>query len=516
MSSPTGIPAASRVGPSYAAALAAAMVLYGATLAPGPLWQDNGLAQVRVLQRDLRGDLGLALSHPLYYALGIAMQALPFAESAFKTNLVSAVFGAITVANVFLLLRLWTGHARAAVIGATALAVAHTFWQHCTLAEVYTVSTALLTTELLCLLRYERTRRPAWLILLLLANGLGVSNHMLAALNLPCYGVMVLWLARRRQVRPGLLPALALAWIAGASLYLGLCIAQIGGGAGLLATARSALFGETYARNVLNIVPGRRQLVNSALYLVLNFPTPVLLLAWPGAASLRAAEDRLPRRMLAVLLAVHVLWAVRYNVPDQYTFFLPAIVLLGVVIGLGADRFLQRRDGRWAIAMTAGAVLPALLYVPLPTAARAMKLDIGATRELPYRETYSFFLHPWKTGYRGAERFAREVHDTLPEGSLLIADSTAVRPLHYRQLTGQWRRRVRVWPPPHAGEGVGPLREADLRPELAAGRVYVVSPRPGYCPPWLLAHYEFEEAWPVYRVREQDEARPVDHPAGTR
>ena len=106
---PHAVPQRSRLLAGYLLGLAAVLVLYGITVAPGPLWQDSGMAQVRVLRHDLYGSLGLALSHPLYYVLAIAFQVLPFAESAFKTNLVSAVFGAVTVANVLLIVRLLTG-----------------------------------------------------------------------------------------------------------------------------------------------------------------------------------------------------------------------------------------------------------------------------------------------------------------------------------------------------------------------------------------------------------------------
>ncbi|MBU0617209.1 MAG: DUF2723 domain-containing protein, partial [Planctomycetes bacterium] len=201
---------------AYWIALVAALVLFVFSMAPGVLWQDSGMAQVRVLQRDIVGHHGLALSHPLYYVLAIAFQVLPFAESAFKTNLVSALFGAVTVANVFLLLQLATGRHAAAAIGAISLAVAHTFWQHCALAEVYAVSTALLSAELLCIQQHATTGRPRWLLLLFLLNGLGVSNHLLAALSLPCYGVLMLWLVWHHRLRPTMLPGLALAWIIGA------------------------------------------------------------------------------------------------------------------------------------------------------------------------------------------------------------------------------------------------------------------------------------------------------------
>jgi len=58
---------ASASGREYLVALLAALVFYLVSMAPGPLWQDSGLAQVRVLQGDLHGNFGLALSLSLIH-----------------------------------------------------------------------------------------------------------------------------------------------------------------------------------------------------------------------------------------------------------------------------------------------------------------------------------------------------------------------------------------------------------------------------------------------------------------
>ncbi len=499
----------SRAWRGYLVAFGAALLLYVASMAPGVLWQDSGLAQLRALRGDLYGDLGLALAHPLYYLVTFAFQWLPFAESAFKTNLVSVLFGAVTVANVFLVLRLVTGHWKGATVGAVALAVAHTFWQHCALAEVYTVSTALLSAEVLCLLQYARTGRARWLVVLFLANGLGISNHMLAALSLGCYGVMTLWLVIRGRVRWSVVPLLALAWVSGAGLYLGMIVAQIAVGASVGEVMHSALFGTRSASPVLNLLPDTRQLIASGLYLGLSFPTPAALLIIPGLVALRSRELRLVRIMLVVLLVVHLAWAVRYDVPDQYTFFIPALVLLAMVIGQGADRFLQRHSRRWVYGLIVAAALPVAVYASLPRIARALDFNIGVGRPVPYRDSYVYFLRPWKTGYRGAERFAQEVRATLPPGAVLIADSTTVRPIHYLQLTGRWRDDVRVYPLLER-EAANALRlgEPPVSQELADGLVYTVNDHPVYLPRWLRKGYRFTKTGPIYRVAPAPETSP--------
>lgn len=486
----------------------AAFALYLATMAPGVLWQDNGLAQVRVLRGDLKGSLGLALSHPLFYAVAGAAQSLPFTESAFKTNLVAAFFGALTVANVYGLLRLVTGRAIPALVGATSLAVAHTFWQHCAMAEVYSLNSALLALELTCLFRFCVTDRPVWLVVLFLFNGLGVSNHMLAVLSLACYVVFLAVLLARRRLAPRWLLLFAVAWLGGAGLYLGMIVSEIASGAGWMAALRSACFGTIYRHNVLNLAMDLSLLKRSALYLALNFPTPVVLLVPLALASLWRTPAGSFRLVLLALTAVHLLWAMRYNVSDQYTFFFLAVVLLAIWIGLGADVFLWNRGRASVVLVLAAAAIPPLVYAPLPRIARAAGFDIGVARAVPYRDEYVYFLHPWKTGYRGPEQFARRLIDELPTDAVLLADTTTLRPLDYFRLTGRWRSDVAVFSAldvPSAD-----CSRAFLDQAIAGSRLFVVSATRGYVPDWLFDRYDFEPAAVVFRVKPR-----AGHPASS-
>ncbi len=457
------------------------------------------MAQVRVLQRDVVGKLGLALSHPLYYLIAIGAQHLPVQESAYKTNLVSALFGAVTVANLWLLVYLLTACPWSAVIGAISLSVAHTFWQHCALAEVYTITTAVLTAEFLCFVQYLHTRRVRWLILLFGVNGLGVSNHMLASLSLACYGVWLVLHLVRGDVPVMIIPCIFAAWAAGASPYLWLIIRDVQAGASWLETFRSALCG-AYARNVLNVFPSSGQFKNSLLYLGMNYPTPAFLLVLSAVACRGASRTAIG--MLAALLSIYLIWAVRYNVPDQYTFFIPAIVLTSAAIGLGARAWLANRRRTWRPALILLAALPAVVYVPLPTIARSLRLNMGLTRSIPYRDEYDYFLHPWKTGYRGAEQFAAEVARLLPADAVLLADSTTVRPIHYFQLTGRWQSRAKVYPSLEAPQVTGAMLQDTIVPDaVSRGTAYVVTPQPPYAPQWLVASYSFEPVGPFYRIK---------------
>ena len=90
----------------YFAVLFAAIVLYVVSCAPSSLWQDGGMFQHRIWHNDIEGNLGLALSHPLYHIIGIGVKYIPIGEFAYRVNLISAIAAAVAVANLFLLLRL--------------------------------------------------------------------------------------------------------------------------------------------------------------------------------------------------------------------------------------------------------------------------------------------------------------------------------------------------------------------------------------------------------------------------
>lgn len=500
--------------------LAAALLVYAVTLAPGMLWQDYGLAQYRTVAGDFVGARGLALSHPLYYLVTTAFQGVPIGQPPLRVNLVSALFGALSVANVYLLLRRLTPAISAeggagrlpAALGAVSLGVAHTFWKHSVMAETRTLYTAMLTTELLllhlCLQAAASAAAPRgfagagrWVVLLLLVNGLSVSNHLLALLDLAVLGLVVLWMAARRQVAIGAVLAGAAAWLAGASIYLWLVVGEWLSGTPLPEVVHSALFGN-YARNVLNTQVTFRLLLESVFYLGLNFPTPTVLLAVAGLAGLRRFTPRPMAAALGGLLAIHLLWAVRYDIVDRFTYFIPTIVLLSLLIGLGAAAWLPGRRRIWRRLALAACLLPVVLYAALPAAITGLGMrEKVPIRTVPYRDELRYFFWPWKTGYRGAEQLAAEVHRVVPDRAYVLADSTSAWAMHYARRSGEWTRQIEVWPPPNWEKGGRTERTYEhLAPWLEAGTLYAIAPQPAYCPQWLLDGYEFEPAGAIFRV----------------
>lgn len=486
----------------YVAVLLAAGALYTLSCAPGALWQDSGLIQYRVWHHDLEGFLGLAISHPLYYIIAIGAKVIPVGEFGHRVNLVSALAGAVAVANLYLLVRLWLGKDFPALIAALTLALSHTFWRHASIAETYTLWTALFLGELIMLLQYTNTGNVRYLYLLGLFNGMAIAVHMLASIPLACYAVFVAVLLARKTIRPRDVLFIVLPWILGALPYEYLIAKTMIQSADVLGTLASAAFGDRWRGDVLNTSVSWRMVKESVLLIALNFPTPNIVLFFVGFYALCKSESTsaFPHIVL-VLLVLFSAFAFRYTVSDRYAFFIPFYGMVSIFIGLGVH-LVQTRVRRTAALCLIGAfsLLPAATYAIAPELARRTEFPIETRGDIPYRDDYQYFLRPWKTGDAGAQRFATEALETVENNAIIVADTTTVAPLLYVQEVQGVRPEVKIVTGIVSSEGA-PAYDPQTLMNLAASRpMYVVSRRPRYCPRFILEQYRLVEAGVLWKV----------------
>ncbi|UCF44273.1 MAG: DUF2723 domain-containing protein [Planctomycetota bacterium] len=487
----------------YLIVLAVAGLLYTLTCAPGMLWQDSAFYVWRIWNNDIEGIMGLALSHPLYIMIGIAVKHIPLGEFAWRLNFTSAVFGAVTVANLFLLLRLWLGRLLAPLIGAVTLAVSWTFWQQSVMAEVYTLHAALMLGELIVLLQYIRTNRPAYLYLLGFFNGMAIANHMWAAFGFACYTVLLVVLLVRSRLGLKHFAIIVLMWVIGALPYEYLVIKNIMLSGDIHATLVSAMFGRLWQANVLNVSMSVKIVLENIIFVLLNFPTPNFVLLFVGLWALRQkAPGRSFANVILALLVLYFAFAFRYTVVDRYVFFLPFYCLAAILIGLGADVVFRRYSHKEEVVlvMLAFCLLPIPIYLVTPTVARKMYKPLGQRRQRPYRDEYDYFLQPWKTGYKGAEKFANEALNGVEENAIIYVDSTIVHLLLYMREAKSERKDVKIVSEYYMSENAPAFTEDTIERLMASSPVYVVSPLSGYCPSFLLQRYKFEQAGVLWKV----------------
>lgn len=494
----------------YALVLIAAITLYAICCAPGALWQDSGLIQYRILHNDIEGSLGLALSHPLFYIAGIAAKCFGVGSFFYRVNLVSSIWAAVAVANLFLLLRLWLCRTWPAAVAAIMFALSHTFWRHASIAETYTMYTAFLLTELIMLLQYGKTKRMKYLYLLALLNGLAVSVHMLGVIPFACYLVFTAVLLARKEICWRHLIVLSVLWMVGAAAYEYLIIKSIiqtGDVAGTLASAAfgGGVSGEGYRANVLNASVSLTIVKENLLFVLLNFPTPNILLAFVGFYGVYKLSPT--GGFGAVLLCVMVLFfafAFRYTIVDRYAFFIPFYCMMSVAAGVGAHIVMEKKKcRRLAVLILLLALMPAPVYAVAPGLARRYCPQLGQRRQIPYRDNYTYFLQPWKTGYEGADLFAAEVLSSVEKDAVIWADTTTAFALLCTQEIKGMRSDVKVITTIAASSGAPAFDKEHIAGLVPEKPVYVVSPLAGYCPKFLLEDYDFVESGPVWRVVEK-------------
>ena len=492
-----------KISVSYIIVLLAAAVLYIVSCAPGPLWQDSGMIQYRVWHNDIEGGLGLALSHPLFFILAIGAKYIPLGEFAHRVNLVSAIAAAVAVANLFLLLRLWLGRNLPAIIAAVTFALSHTFWRHACIAETYTLYIAILIAELIMLLQYVKTNRVGYLYLLGLFNGLSIADHMFGSIPLLCYAIFLIVLLARRGIRLRHLAGIILFWVIGAGLYEYLIIKNIIRTGDFTGTLASAIFGTGWQGAVLNISLSVKIVKENLLFLLFNFPTPNILLFFAGCFGLFKLSPRRDfKNVLLGIMVLFLIFAFRYTVPDRYAFFIPFYCILSIFIGLGAHLLQMRINHKvFAYLTLLFSLLPIPVYLAVPTLADKMRFSLGIRREIPYRNSYTYFLQPWKTGYHGAELFASKALESAENEAIIIADGTTVYALWYLQGVKGINTKVKVVSQHGNYKNPIPFPTMDTIEQLMADdTVYVVSPVEGYCPDYLLKHYDFIKTGPIYRV----------------
>ncbi|MCC5846975.1 MAG: DUF2723 domain-containing protein [Verrucomicrobia bacterium] len=431
-----------------------AFALYFFTGSRSIQWQDSGQFTLRIGTGDLMNYWGLAMVHPLHYHLGrIAMRLMPW-NIPWAITAVSALGGAVAVGGVFAAVRKWTENATAACYAAGCLMLAHTFWRFSGLPEVYTLSAALLILQMLCYLYICKDGKTwAWIPLMGL-NGLNFANHNLALLELAVWGLLFLhaWCKGTLSHRQAF-AAIGL-WILGSLPYTSLILVTMFVQGEFWPVVQSALFGHSFAEQVMAVRPTLTYTFISLAFLALSFPN--FSLPFAGWAAWRERKSLAP---LLAVLAMHLIFVLRYDVIDQYTFLIPAFAGLAFFAGIGFHQINRPAFRKLAFLLLA---LQPILYGIAPTLAR--KTDILATlnfeRNKPYRDDADYLFHPWTFRETSASRVARDaVEAAHPDGAIVIVDHMASYAVHWTLHTWESPHEITVLRPGDQEELLAVLSE---------------------------------------------------------
>ena len=172
------------------------LVLYIRTLAPSVLYGD--VAEFQTLSYTL--GMTHASGYPTQIMLGKLFTFLPYGNIAYRVNLMSAFFGALAVANVYLIVRRMGGWRIAGLLASFGLAVSVFFWRRTIIAESYAPAAGMLSIVWLSVLLWRRRTEPwGWLFLAGLVGGLSLGIHSTVIMTGAAVLVYLLLTARKRN-----------------------------------------------------------------------------------------------------------------------------------------------------------------------------------------------------------------------------------------------------------------------------------------------------------------------------
>ncbi|MEW6406566.1 MAG: DUF2723 domain-containing protein, partial [Chloroflexota bacterium] len=427
------------------------LIFYSFTLMPSLSWGDGTKLQGDAIMgesfilaempaSEFRPDpypfakVGVAAwDHPLYIMLGHTLvRALPFVDSLWLVNFISAVFGAAAVMLVFILCQSYTGSILASGYASFSLAVSHTFWWNSSTPEVYTIFVFLLLMSLYLFEHYERTSHHASLFLSGFFLGLAASDHLLAFLAFPAlalYFVLSKVYRRFSFSGPRELALPGLGFLAGFLIYIiqflrvsrSIPVDQIMG----------PVVGSTFLSQLLKLTPAifGESLLDYLLFLFVQFGPIGIALGLFGIRRIFQVSDMHVRKLVALYI-VYAIFGILYKVTDQFAFFMTSHVFFAMAMGIGAHHLFSALSERKCLILTSGLALTILatpsFYAALPGLARQAGMD-DATLGIPQigtgiRDGLAFYINPNKRGDTDAYIFGSHVVEGLAPNSVVLAE----------------------------------------------------------------------------------------------
>ena len=163
-------------------------LVYLKTLAPGVVGFDSAELVTGVYTQGIVHPTG----YPTYLLLGKLFSNLPFGNSAFRINLMSAFFASLSVVLLYFVLQRLLKDWKFAWLGALFFAFSNYFWQMALVAEVYTLHTFFLSLNLLWVLRWHQDGDFKNLYAFALCMGLSMTNHVSSAIFMPGFAWLIL------------------------------------------------------------------------------------------------------------------------------------------------------------------------------------------------------------------------------------------------------------------------------------------------------------------------------------
>ncbi len=301
--------------------------------------------------------LGLvhAPGYPLYLFIGKLFTFLPIGDVGYRMNLMSAFFATLTIIVLYYILYHLTSDALVSLTAALFFAFSYYFWTSAVVAEVYTLHTFLMATQIWLLLHWRATRRDRWLYTFAFIFALSMGNHTSTILQSAAFTYFVLATDWKILLQPRKLLVMLLLGLSGLSIYAYLPLRYLAQPAfNYIGTYDS--FGHFYPAKDLTTWEGVWWVISGQMFswamfsysaselsvefgkylhfLWSNFLVIGILPGVWGIWGMWRTERTLTVSLLLSYIA-NLLFFVNYRVVDKETMFLPTYLIWTLWMGLG-------------------------------------------------------------------------------------------------------------------------------------------------------------------------------------
>ena len=414
-----------------------------------------------------------APGYPLYLLIGKVFSYLPVRDVAYRLNLMSAFFAALTIAVLYRLVLKLTHHALISFATATSLAFSYSFWTASLVAEVYTLHAFFMVLVLYTSLNWAETREHKYLYRLALVYGLSFGNHTSTSLMALGLGYFLLATDHRQILKPRVLFGMMLAFASGWLVYLYLPLRYLVQPAFNYAGRYDAngVFHSvdlTTLRGLWWMVSGQqfralmfsyrgpeilRELRNHGYWLWSNFLAVGIIPGTWGSLTLFTRRRRLGVSLL-LIYAANLAFFATYRILDTESMYIPTYVIWTIWMGAGCHRLLEEISA-WENKRGPGGTGD-------QTGGQMLRTHLDKKRELVYSiKSWSnvlqkiFLLIPLTAlivNYRycdlsdnwGAKEQANAVLAQVEPNAIVVGQSITASTLNYMQIVEGRRLDVQV------------------------------------------------------------------------
>jgi len=421
--------------------------VYLYTLCPTVYWDDAGELIAACYTLGVPHPPG----HPLYAILGKLFTLIPLASPAFRVNLMSAFFGALTCSILLQVVRELIQQEEESkrfadfggVISAFCAAFSLIMWDQSIVAETTTLHTFFMLAVTLLVFRIdaagaEDSRLTRRLLVFSFIFGLSFTNHVAGLFFAPSLACILIYRLRLRFFRPGRLIAMIVLFAVGLSVYIYLPIAS------RFDPAIDWGNPETL-NNFLWVVTAKQYSSN-----LLRFPSGVIFLAslqkmgamflsnltWVGIlfaviGVFRLWKTRKPVVVYGIVIIL-ILFATSLNSAFIFAYLLPAVLMAVIWLGVGAAYLCSKAQlMRARFSRSLGRIVGNSAYC----VSILLAVFLG----------FSHFSESNKRHYVYAHEYGRALLSSLPENAVLITGTAD--PLFiswYLQYCEDYRTDVKV------------------------------------------------------------------------